>query len=44
MNTLVHNVIHTYHRDITERIPQTDYAPNYTDETYSSHHTSLHQI
>ena len=44
INTLEHNVAHTYHPEITELIPQTNYAPQGTDETYSSHLFSVHQV
>ena len=42
--TLVHNVAHTYHPDITEPIVPTNYAPQYTEDRSYSSQFSLHQI
>ena len=44
INTLVHNVAHTYHPDITEIIPRTNYSTQNDTETVSSPQFSLHQI
>ena len=33
INSLVHNVAHTYHLEITERIGPTNYAPRYNEYT-----------
>ena len=33
VNTLLHNVTHTYHPEITERVPQTNYVVHYDDTT-----------
>ena len=33
MNTLIHNVTHTYHPEITEPVPQTNYIIHYDDPT-----------
>ena len=43
INTLIHNVTHTYHSEITEQVPQTNYTVRYSDSTtpplqFSPHH------
>ena len=43
-NTLISNVTHTYHLEITELVPQTNYSLQYNDETVPSHQFSLHQV
>ena len=46
INTLIHNVTHTYHPDITEPVPQTNYIVHYDDPTTPPPppQFSLHQI
>ena len=44
INTLIHNVTHTYHPDITEPLPQTNYIVQYDDPTTPPPQFSLHQI
>ena len=44
INTLVHNVTHTYHPEITEPVPQTNYIVHYDDSTTPPPQFSLHQI
>ena len=44
INTLIHNVDHTYHPDITEPLPQTNYIVQYDDPTTPLPQFSLHQI
>ena len=44
INTLVHNVAHTYHPDIIEPIPLSNYITPTQDTPSSSNHFSLHQI
>ena len=44
LNTLIHNVTHTYHHDITEPVPQTNYIIHYDDPTTPSPQFALHQI
>ena len=44
INSLVHNVAHTYHPDITEPIPSSNYNTSTQDIPSSSNHFSLHQI
>ena len=44
INTLIHNVTHTYHPDITEPVPPTNYVVHYDDSTTPSPQFSLHQI
>ena len=44
INTLIHNVTHTYHPEITEPVPQTNYIIHYDDPTTPSPQFSLHQI
>ena len=44
INTLIHNVTHTYHPEITEPVPQTNYIVQYDDPTTSPPKFSLHQI
>ena len=44
INTLIHNVTHTYHPGITEIIPQTNQSLQYTDDTVPFHQFSLHQV
>ena len=43
INTLIHNVTHTYHPDITEPVPQTNYFVHYDDPTTLPPQFSLHQ-
>ena len=43
INTLIHNVTHTYHPDITEPLPQTNYIVQYDDPTTPPPQFSLHQ-
>ena len=43
-NTLIHNVTHTYHPEITEPVPQTNYIIHYDDNTAPAPQFSLHQI
>ena len=42
--SLVHNVTHTYHPEITEPVPQTNYIVHYDDPTTPPPQFSLHQI
>ena len=42
--TLIHKVTHTYHPEITEVIPQTNYLSQYKDDTVPFHQFSLHQV
>ena len=44
INTLIHNVTHTYHPEITEPVPQTNYIIHYDDPTIPLPQFSLHQI
>ena len=44
INTLKHNVTHTYHPEITEPVPQTNYIVQYDDPTTPPPQFSLHQI
>ena len=44
INTLIHNVTQTYHPEITEQVPQTNYTVHYDDPTTSPPQFSLHQI
>ena len=44
INTLIHNVTHTYHPDITEPLPQTNYFVQYDDPTTPPPQFSLHQF
>ena len=44
INTLIHNVTHTYHPEITEPVPQTNYIVQYDDPTTPPPQFSLHQI
>ena len=44
INTLIHNVTHTYHPEITEPVPQTNYIVHYDDPTTPPPQFSLHQI
>ena len=44
INTLIHNVTHTYHPEITEPLPQTNYIVQNDDPTTPSPQFSLHQI
>ena len=44
IHTLVDNVTHTYHPEITEVIPQTNYSSQYKDDTTSFHQFSPHQV
>ena len=43
INTLIHNVTHTYHPDITEPVPSTIYVVHYDDSTTPPPQFSLHQ-
>ena len=43
-NTLIHKVTNTYHPEITETIPQTNYSSQYKDDTDPFHQFSLHQV
>ena len=36
INTLIHNVTYTYHPEITERIPQTNYSVSPNHDTIST--------
>ena len=44
INTLIHNVTHTYHPEITEPVPQTNYIVQDDDPTTPPPQFSLHQI
>ena len=44
INTLIHNNTHTYHPEITEPVPQTNYIIHYDDPTTPPPQFSLHQI
>ena len=44
INTLTNNVTHTYHPEITEPVPQTNYIVHYDDPTTPAPQFSLHQI
>ena len=44
INTLIHNVSHTYHPDITEPVSPTNYVVHYDDSTTPPPQFSLHQI
>ena len=44
INHLIHNVTHTYHPEITEIIPQTNYSSQYKDDTAPFHQFLLHQV
>ena len=44
INTLIHSITHTYHPDITEPVPPTNYVVHYEDSTTPLPHFSLHQI
>ena len=44
INTLKHNVTNTYHAEITELVPQTNYALQPQDNTVPSHQFSLHKL
>ena len=44
INTLIHNAIHTYHPEITELVPQTNYSLQYIHDTVPFHQFSLHQV
>ena len=41
---MIHNVTHTYHPEITEPVPQTNYIENYDDPTTPPPQFSLHLI
>ena len=43
INTLIHDVTHSYHPEITESVPQTNYIINYDDPTTPPPQFSLHQ-
>ena len=44
INTLIHIATHTYHPEITEPVPQTNYIVHYDDPTTPTPHFSLHRI
>ena len=44
INTLLHNVAHTYHPDNTELIPQANYSLQDNNDSVPSHQFSLNQI
>ena len=44
INTLIHNVTHTYRPDINEPVPPTTYVVHYDDSTTPPPYFSLHQI
>ena len=44
INTLIHSITHTYHPDITEPVPPTNYVVHYDDSTIPPPQFSLHQI
>ena len=44
ITTLIQNVTHTYHPEITEPVPQTKYVVHYDDRKTPSPQFSLHQI
>ena len=44
INTLIHNVTYTYHPEITEPLPQTNYMVQYGNPTTPPPQFSLHQI
>ena len=44
INILIHNVTHTYHPEITEPVPQTNYIVQYDEPTTPPPQFSLHQI
>ena len=44
INILIHNVTITYHPEITEHVPQTNYSLQYIDDTVLSHQFSLHKV
>ena len=44
INTLIHNVKHTYHPDVTELVSPTNYAVQPNDITVPAHQFSLHQL
>ena len=44
ISTLLHNVTHTYHPEITEIVPQKNYTIHYDDNTVPSPQFSLQQI
>ena len=44
INTLIHNVTHTYHPEITETVRQINYIIHYDDPTTPPPQFSLHQI
>ena len=44
INTLIHNVTHTYHPEITEPVTQANYIIHYDDPTTPPPQFSLHQI
>ena len=44
INTLIQNVTHTYHPEITGPVPQTNYIVHYDDPTTPPPQFSLHQI
>ena len=43
IKALIHNVTHTYHLEITELVPQTNYSLQHKNDTVPSHQFSLHQ-
>ena len=44
INTLIHNVIHTYHTEITELIPPTNYSTTTEQQTIFPTQFSLNQV
>ena len=42
IKTLIHNVTHTYHPEITEFLPQTNYPSQFKDDTVPFHQKLLH--
>ena len=44
INTLIHNVTQTYHPEITEIFPQTNYSSQYKDDTVPFLQLLLHQV
>ena len=44
INTLINNVTHTYHPEITEFVPQTNYSLQSIDKTVPSYQVSINQL
>ena len=44
IHTFIHNVTYTYHPEITEPIPQTNYSVSPNHDTFSTTQISLHQV